>query len=74
MTAIRMRLLQATAISFLIGGLAFALEGNAIYSIGAILVTNLVLLADIAAVAQIELSSGGLTVKMQDDETDEDDQ
>ena len=72
MTAVRMRLFQATVISFLIGGLAYSLDGNVTFAIGAVVVTNLVLLADVAAVASIELSSSGLTITMQADEGDDD--
>lgn len=68
MSAAKVRLLQATVISFLIGGLAYSLDGNVSYAIGAVVVTNLVLLADIAAVAEIELSSSGLTIKMREEE------
>ena len=71
MTAIRVRLLQATAISLLIGALTFSLDGNFMFAVGAIVTVNMVLLADVAAVAQVELSSGGLTVTMQDDDQDD---
>lgn len=76
MTAVRMRLLQATAISLLIGALAYSLEASVTFAIGAVVVTNLVLLGDIAAVAEVKLSTGGLQITMQDDEIDdsEDDQ
>ncbi|WP_152422688.1 hypothetical protein [Natrialba taiwanensis] len=68
MTAVRLRLLQSTFISLLIGALAYSLDGSPTFAIGSIAAVNIVLLADVIAVASVEVSSSGITVTMQDND------